>query len=118
MTKIKKPKNLSQMGVRKADSKVTRQMKRHATINVNGRTVRVLDHLHTMAKKLSAIVKKGTTEEFDHYEHMKGIYMEAGIDGVNEYLTTCRNIVKRDRGRWWLVRWFARIQLSKRKYKK
>jgi len=113
--KIKKPKNLSLMAV-KGKSDATRQMKRHATINIGGRSVRILDHLQEMSNKLPKIQNKETGKDFDHYDHLKKIYMEAGIDGVNEYLTTCRNIVNRDKGKWWIVRQLAKIRLKK--YKK
>jgi len=113
--KIKKPLNLSLMAV-KGKSDATRQMKRHATINVGERSVRILDHFQEMSKKLPKIVNKDTGKEFDHYYHLKKIYMEAGIDGVNEYLTTCSNVVNRDTGKWWIVRQLAKMRL--RKYRK
>ena len=103
------------MAVKKPDDKVTRQMKRHATIEVNGKSIRMLDHLAAMAKKLPRLTNKETGTEFDHYEHLKGIYMESGINGVDAYLKTCSNIVRRDSGRWWIVRFWARMNLRKHK---
>jgi len=109
---VKQPKNLSTMTVKKPDNNVSRQMKRHATINVQGKSIRVMDHIEAMAKRLPGIRNKKTGEDFDHYEHLKRIYMEGGIDAVNEYLNVCKNVVNRDKGKWWFIRLYAKWRLK------
>ena len=114
--RIKKPKKLRPGMAVKGSPDMTRQMKRHASVmaNVNGynKRVEIFDLMRSQAKRLPRITNKATGQPFDHYEHMKKIYMEGGIDAVNKYLNTCYLVSKRDKGKTRIGRYFAKVRLE------
>jgi hypothetical protein len=100
----------------KGKNKVTRQMRRHATIIAGGKEVNVIDFLRERAKHLPALVNTETKKPYDHVEILKKVYMERGINGVNEYLAICRNVVRRDRGKTVFIRGWGWLVLQYNKY--
>jgi hypothetical protein len=100
--------------ISKHRGKVTRQMKRNATMHVKGKgafngyskEVKVLDFITSKARRLPPLIDTKTKEPFDHVEIVKKIYMESGLEGVNDYLHACRNIYRRDKGKsFWSRTW-------------
>lgn len=75
--------------------KVSRQMKRRATIIVNGKETNVLQYMFEQARTLPPMLIADTNEKVDHYGCLKLMYMEYGIDGVNKYLQHVKRCFKK-----------------------
>lgn len=95
--KIKTPKVANPMRV-SGKKEVSRTQRRHAEINVNGKNVKILEHIRKEARKLSFIINKETGKEINHEENLKAIYMINGIAGVNDYLMACRKVFIESQG--------------------
>jgi hypothetical protein len=78
--------------------KITRQMRRHAQIQINGKHVNITNYLRSAAKRLPVMFDKESKEPIDHIKNLHRIYMLKGIDGVNHYLLACRKVLIESQG--------------------
>ena len=85
-------------GLNVPEKKITRQMRRHAQISVNGKHVNITDYLRNAAKRLPSMFNKENKDPIDHVTNLCRIYMLEGIDGVNRYLLACRKVVIESHG--------------------
>lgn len=75
--------------------KMTRQAKRNVKVLVGGKWIGVLEHIDNCAKLLPPMFVENSKVHVDHKGCLKLMYMEYGIDGINNYLKHVRKSYKK-----------------------
>ena len=73
---------------------LTRQQKRHKKVIVHGKSMAILKYLRLVEKNLPVITLNKNGEKVDHYDGLKKIYMEKGLEGIDEYIEYCKKLIE------------------------
>ena len=81
----------------------TRHNRRTAKIKINTKTgkkeVRTLEFIRERAKYLPKMTDKSTGKDINHVANMENLYMNHGVEAVNDYIRRVRAVILRDKGK-------------------